>query len=325
MRQQLRRGYLKSVPLARWLVTALVLSGCDDSTSTSTTKPDPGIVVDARWGAGSADLGQTDANESAPAGPSSFAVGADGKIWVLDPVNARIQAFSQGKHDATVPLAPRPFVDIALDGDGFVVVDLHAQPAIVIIGDDGSEEAEVALPGLALPEPSRVTALERRSDGAWLEVDDDYSVQITDGTGAAVEREVVPGTLAGEADVLRAVIAKTSVSVFRQPLSVGPPALVAEVSTPQPIRERTLLAEDSAGRVLLGLITEAEQPDPETPPEQAHVLVVLDSGGGEIARHDLPLSATWQESFRRVKLGADDNVYALRFSAEGAQVLKVEP
>jgi len=302
-----------------------VLSGCDDSASTSTAKPDPGIVVDARWGVGSAELGQSDANESAPTGPNSFAVGADGRIWVLDQVNSRIQAFSQGKHDATVAIAPRPFVDIAFDGGGFVVVDLHAQPAIVSIGEDGSEKAEVALPGLALPEPSRVTALERRSDGAWLEVDDDYSVRVTDGTGAAVEREVVPGTLAGEGDVLRAVIVGTRVSVFRQPLSVGPPALLAEVSTPQPIRERTLLTADSTGRVLLGLITEAEQPDPETPPEQAHVLVVLDSGGSELARHELPLSTTWQEAFRRVKLGADDNVYALRFLTEGAQVLKVEP
>lgn len=301
------------------------LVGCQGSGNSEKSQGDPSLAVNAAWGSGSGELGKSPEGEGALEGPKSFAISKTGTVWVLDQINGRLQGFAGGQPVKSVLLPERPFEDIALDGDGFVLVDLHATPAVIRLDSSGVTLSEVPLPGPDLPEPGLVTALEWRDDGAWLELDDEYSVHVTDPTGSAIERNVVPGTLGGADEVLRAPVSSDGASVFRQPIAAGPPTLLANVSLEQPIRERTLLATDGAGRVLLGLLGEAAQPDPETPPEEAHVLVVLDTDSQEAARRELPTSSAVADSFRRVRLGADGKVYALRASAEGVQIVKVTP
>ena len=82
-------------------------------------------VAEARWGGGAAEVGLEGGTNVAPAGGSSFDVGADGSISVLDEVNRRVLRWARG---ASVPTAVSVPVDgtiadfsVAADGTMYVL------------------------------------------------------------------------------------------------------------------------------------------------------------------------------------------------------------
>jgi hypothetical protein len=300
-----------------------VVLGCDGSTPEERPAKPKNVVVSAKWGSGPAELGQRGDTDQMPEGPRSFTVAQDGTIHVLDSVNGRIQSF-RGGVVGSVPLAARPFDDIELAPDGFALVDLHAQAALAFVGPSGAALSEVPLYGPELPEPARGTALFALASGYWLEVDDEYAVQIADANAAASVRTVVPGLPVADG-TLRADVVAGALEVQRSPSGEGPPTLVAAPAFEQTVRERTLLAVAADGRILVGVRTEADQTDPELAPAETNTLVVLDPSGAELSRKALPGSDLPLDTFRSVRLGADGNVYALHASVDRFEIWKVEP
>jgi hypothetical protein len=70
------------------------------------------------WGTGAGEVGLAASHPGEEAlGPSSFAVGPDGSIYVSDWVNGRIQVFGAGGY-RELPLPARTTVDIAVDARG---------------------------------------------------------------------------------------------------------------------------------------------------------------------------------------------------------------
>ncbi|MFZ3136161.1 MAG: hypothetical protein WA126_02080 [Thermodesulfovibrionales bacterium] len=96
------------------------------------TKPYKGKMfsVDIPYGSGVGEVGVVDAGEGAMGGPPSFAVDDIGNIFILDPLNKRIQIFSkQGVYLSSMPLKITA-CDIAIDKHGFIYV-YHCGDGIV--------------------------------------------------------------------------------------------------------------------------------------------------------------------------------------------------
>lgn len=307
-----------------WLLVCLV-AACDGGSSGGEGEGRP-PALSAPWGSGAGQLGKTAPDEGAPEAPKSFTAGGDGTLYVLDQVNARIQVFAaKGAWLRSVALPPRPFEDLELWGEGFVLADLHHTPALVFLDAQGQPKKEVALAGPDLPEPGRVTALESRSSGYWVQVDDEYAVHVADPQGEPVEREVAAGLALPGGDVLRSEVGSGRLALARTPATGGPATRWELGGFALPAREQSLLALLPDGRLAVAVIGEGEQTEPETPPAESHELVLLDASGAELSRRELPVPGGPEDVFRRVRVGGDGNVYVLTLLGEQAQLVKVTP
>lgn len=309
----------------------LAIAGCSKKETSSGGQRDdaPTVtpILEAGFGKSDGQLGSNVPEEGLPEGPKSFVVDASGALSVLDQENARVQRFALGKLAGSVTIPARAFDDIELWGNsGYALLDVHAPAAIVFVNASGQVERELVLESEEIPEPSQVTALTRHSDGYYVEVSDDYLVRVADASGAAVPASVVPGQALDGSSALKADLGDPAhVELFRVTLPSGDPKSLAEVAFGERVARRTLLAGRKGGGALLGVVTESEQADPETPPHESSVLVVLDPSGHEKHRVALPLADGPLDVFRSVKRGDDGNVYVLVAGESGVKVTKVTP
>jgi len=80
------------------------------------------IAVEIPYGSGKGEVGVVDAGEGAMSGPPSFTVDEKGNIYILDPLNKRIQIFSShGGYLSSIPLKTEA-CDIAVDEFGFIYI-----------------------------------------------------------------------------------------------------------------------------------------------------------------------------------------------------------
>lgn len=314
------------------VVATLAVAACsktEKSTqpSTFTKKPTTSTVVTTEWGAQVGKLGRNIPEEGLPEGPKSFAVDAAGTLHVLDQENGRIQKFAQGKSAGVADLPPRPLDDIELDGsNGYAVLDVHEQPAVVFLDAAGLPKSEVTLNGSEIPEPSLVTALVRGPNGFYVEVADEYLVHVTDSTGAAVAQTVVPGqVLKGSSAFKIDSVDSTHLSIFQIATPDVEPVALTNLAFPEHVGARTLFAAASDGGFLVAVKTSPEQTDPESTPAESHSLVSLDANGTEQHRVPLPTGDGVTDMFRSVKRGEDGNVYVMTATELGVEIVKVSP
>ncbi|MEJ5349942.1 MAG: hypothetical protein WHS46_14785 [Desulfosoma sp.] len=74
-------------------------------------------VVRAKFGSGPNDIGVITPSEANPEGPMSFALGANGEIFILDQTNSRIQVFKGGKRIRTISMPLKTLWDIDVLSD----------------------------------------------------------------------------------------------------------------------------------------------------------------------------------------------------------------
>ena len=284
-------------------------------------------VLEAGWGKSDGQLGQNVPEEGLPEGPKSFVADASGAVHVLDQENARIQKFAGGKLAASVGIPARAFDDVELFGSaGYALLDVHAPAAIVFVDGSGALASELALESAEVPEPSLITGLARSDDGYYVELSDDYLVRVADAGGKSVAPSVVPGQALGGSGALKAELSDPRhFGLYRVALPEGDPSPLAEVAFAERVARRTLLAFSKGGGTLLGVVTESEQTDPETPPSESASLVVLDTAGQEKHRIALPHASSVEDTFRSVKRGDDGNVYVMKVAPTGVQIVKVTP
>jgi hypothetical protein len=81
-------------------------------------------VAEAKWGSGPAEVGLEQGKNLPPIGGSSFDVGRDGSVYVLDEAKRRLLRWRTGAHSSTpVPLAiDGTLADMALGQDGTIYV-----------------------------------------------------------------------------------------------------------------------------------------------------------------------------------------------------------
>lgn len=290
------------------------------------TGPSVSSVVTTTWGSAEGQLGHNVPEEGLPEGPKSFVVDGHSVIHVLDLENGRIQKFKGGQSAGVVALPARPFDDLELDAQGYVLLDVHSDPALVFVDATGNVTHEVTLAGDEIPEPSLITALIRNTDGLYVEIEDDYLVRVTDAAGTAVEQSVVPGqAIDGSVALKIESVDDKRLGLFRIGLPDGDPAPLTELTFPERVAERSLFTPAGAGALLLAVRVEQEQLDPETPGASQSTLVVLEPNGAERHRVDLPESEAVDDVFRSVRRGADGNVYVMKTSDAGVEMVKVKP
>jgi hypothetical protein len=100
-----------------------------------------GVVVRLPYGTGNGLVGTTaERTDELPSGPSSFDVGSDGSIYVVDWVNGRVQVFGpSGRFRRAVPAPdPRP-LDLAVAADGrMYLTTLGLDATSYELGETGS-------------------------------------------------------------------------------------------------------------------------------------------------------------------------------------------
>jgi len=277
-------------------------------------------VFRAAWGGAKGQLGRRPANESSPEGPMSFAVDARGRAFVLDQVNGRVQIFQPGEEPRSLPVPGDTYQDVALTkDDGLVLLDRLSKESVAFADTRGKVTHEIPLAGEGVPEGGDVTGLFQRDDGTWVEVKHANLVKIADASGAPLDdRTIVQGRFGAEGSVLRASKSGDRAAYVAEKTERGV-APLAKVSFDLPLWQLLELDTDAKGRVFLGasLMEESSAPPFEVL-DAREVVVVLDRHGSELGRLDLPASTGPEESFRRIRVGADGAVYHLTYDEQGA-------
>ena len=114
-------------------------------------------------------------------------------------------------------------------------------------------------------------------------------------------------------------------ALFRVALPGGDLISLGEIAFGDRVARCTLLAGCKGGGVLLGVVTESEQSDFETPPVESASLIVIDASGHEKHRIALPHSTSVEDTFRSVKLGRDGSVYVMKLTEGAVSFAKVTP
>jgi hypothetical protein len=256
----------------------------------------------------------------------SFAVDAEGNAFVLDQVNHRVQRFSPGGPPASFYIAAETFADIALDGEGFALLDRLAARTLVRLDRFGRPISEVSLRAHDLPDSGLFTALLREPDGLWAEVAHTWTVRLADPEGRADPLALArPGRRTGDGrGFLRgAIVSRTAVHVTFFPAAGGKPRRLARVELGASVAQLDAVESDREGRVFLAARLEGDGARPEG--GEREVVVVLSPAGAELGRVELPASPRPEEQLRRARLGADGCFYALLLEADGASLWRVAP
>jgi hypothetical protein len=141
------------------------------------------------WGSDDTQLGRTEANESNPEGPMSFAMGMDGALWVLDQANGRLVRKKRGEPPRLVPLTMRAPQDLALTKSGDVVVlDRLGDRRVDVLSATGEVKTSLPVEGAHLEEGGAVTALLTDGDEIYLEHAHGMSVHIGNVSGPSHDR-----------------------------------------------------------------------------------------------------------------------------------------
>jgi hypothetical protein len=281
------------------------------------TAPAGEVVFHAAWGGQLGELGRQGGDESSPEGPMSFVVDAKGRAIVLDQVNARLEIFENGEATRTVPLHSETFQDVAVNGDGWVLLDRSGDEAVAFVGADGKLSHEVALRGSGVDEGGSVTALAQRDDGTWVETKHQEWVRIADADGHAdAARPIASGRFAPDGASLR--LARAGGAKASLVRTMNGDAAVRWLEFDGPIWALNALEVDGAGRIFVGaeLATESEAAPFQTI-DRSEEILVLDPSGAEIARLSLPPSTGAEETFRSLRVGPDGALYQLVFEPTG--------
>ncbi|MGI5864426.1 MAG: hypothetical protein ACOX6T_20565 [Myxococcales bacterium] len=277
------------------------------------------------WGSGPSHLGRALPSEANPECPMSFAVDENGRAFVLDQVNARVQIIENGAAIGAVPAPGKYFQDLALlPGGRLAVLDRLVRGEVLLIDRAGKRLGSLPIVGPGVPLAAGVSAL-FFAEGLWVEYDNARGVQLSDAALAAVERRparsgrfarVESPSFAARRDGRRAVV------VGRELPEGG--GWMRSIAFSRDVLRILALEPDDEGRVFLVADVVEAAPDGRLVSTSAEV-VALDAEGRELRRFQLPPLVGPEEQMRPIRLGADGALYQLRCEAEAAVLRRLGP
>lgn len=284
-------------------------------------------VVKGGWGAGPAQFGRKRDPESNPEAPMAIAVGAGGEVAVLDQVNRRVSRWSGGRLVGTLPFGGDTVQDLALGPGGqTVLLDRLADRNVQVWGDDGKLVNEIPLVGRGVREGGGVTGVFADDKGIYVEREHGALVRVADARGAADgAREELPGrpTRDGRLLVTAAIRDRGAGEIVVRAFDRGTLKLAFEqrVLVGGPVLALVMLDSDRRGAIYVAADTghEASEP-PFGILDEAIVVARLAPGGAPRGSISLPAPDTADETFRRMSVDDDGNIYLMTPGSEGFAV-----
>lgn len=312
---------------------ACALAGCVQSPPSLQSQAQPlsaaGVFATAKWGSGPDELGHALRDEAASEGPMSLNVGPDGRLYVLDQVNARVQVFSRdGAVVGSVPIGTETAQDLAVVGGGRIwLLDRH-RGLLALVDADGRRLAEVGYLGHGVAEPAVTTALFAFGGSLGVEVERTLVVRVASLEGAPdADRRAfdgVPPARDGGA-WRRATLAATDphLALVWDAAQSGALSHRREVRFDLPVRALRGLASDAGGNAWLAVYLARERAEaPFDVVEERSEVAVIDGEGGLLARVAFAPMVRPEEQFREFAFAPDGAVYHLQCVEDGAVIAR---
>lgn len=169
------------------------------------------VVLSAAWGSGVSNLGVAAPPEANPEGPMSFALGARGAVFVLDQRNRRIQVFTGGTRQRTLPLDRERWIDLdTAPGGGAALLDNHPPGELRFLDAAGKTVSSIPLEGRLIAWAAEALQIDLVPSGpwagAWVVVNagpgPHRSVRLSGPDGAPLPRISAPGLFAADGETL---------------------------------------------------------------------------------------------------------------------------
>lgn len=281
------------------------------------TRPASGeLLLSGGWGDALGEFGKRD--EASRPGPMDFAL-VDQTLYVLDPVNARVQVFDLRTGDASVvPIETKTADFLAVDGAGRVaVLDAFVQRELRVFAATGSLERRADLPD-AIQLASSVR-LDR--DCIWIEDRHDrmFAIELDNDNGVGPARPVrsAPGRLLPDGRSLSARKAPDGAIALR--IATGEQTDVEHtVLCDGAVRSVVALESDAQGCIYLAMRREAAD-SPEHPADI--VLAKLSADGMLLGSLVLP-DAYVTDHYRKLLVTPAGDVIQMQTTEEGVRFVR---
>ena len=320
------------MPILLLLMLVFLLAWTDNSGikakgKSSPAGNEPEVVLHLGWGAGPMESGRRPAQESAPEGPMSFTVSADGDIYLLDQVNLRVMRFDgSGALLSAIPISSDTFQDIEVAGDGrILLLDRLVRGAVVVLSRDGQEIAAHPVTGPSIPEGGGITAMLLEDDGLWIEYNHERSVRLLDGSLKACDPSMLEGRRSGKAGqtVSAALAGQGMVKLRVIDGATGTTVLQKEIDLGQDLYRIAWVQTDEHGSLhaMFHVVQTAGQAG--QPPLREWVEGYrMDGKLARTGRFESPFTIRPWEQFKEFKVLGDGQVLQMAFSDDGVRILK---
>ena len=283
------------------------------------------------WGAAPGQAGRALPSEANPEAPSSLAVTADGRIWLLDQVNARVTVFRLNNGQVTDVEPDRPAtrttqdLAVAPDGSRLWLLDRLVQKTLTRVDLATGLASVLPLGHLPASQLAGMNALFERDDGVWAEIEHSQLLHLATLDASLPTPQLQLGRAAGKL-VVRAQKAQknTVMLVAYADVQVGdqgaiPPATwvrtltfaqdVLHIAGVDPLPDGSLWVT-----VELATFREGQAP------LLAREAVLVGAQGQEIQRIHPCLAEGPEEQLRTTATGADGALYQMCRSDAGLHV-----
>ncbi|MDD9945018.1 MAG: hypothetical protein OXU20_28505 [Myxococcales bacterium] len=297
--------------------------GADEAPAPNRTGPfEMEMLMSAAYGSDPGQLGTGGGDESTPEGPSSFAVGRNGELFVLDPVNSRVQVYADGAPTGTFPLPTDQIQDIALLPNGnLVLLDRHKARKLYAVNASGEPQGELAYDGKHLSSDYLTDTMRIGDDGVWLMAGRDRFVRVADAEFKPdPARPVSHGVPSRDGELMLGVsLAGVTVNVTVRPRTGVPRNRTTNIAFDNTVTGLYGVETDSAGNIYLFVDHLAPDEDPgAVRPRIVGKLVVLSPDLKPIRESELPVQQAPHSVLRAAVVTAGGDVY--HFDAAEKQV-----
>jgi len=279
------------------------------------------VLLSRPWGAGLGEFGRVE--EASRPGPMDFAIGGDA-LYVLDPVNARVQLFGlDGRFRRTVPIGTRTADFLCVDEAGHVtVLDAFVRREFMTFAESGELLTQAKLPEAvtlcsgSFTADGRLWVEERHTRAYELEVDRSR-------TGAAAR---IVGTLAGRPrDQGQAAFQVARVGTDTVRVQTGETRESGEVVIvhfPRPVAAVQALEADASGRLYVAVTCPLDAT--KNAWKSDLVLAAIEPAGGVVGTLRMP-NAYVTDHYRKLCVTSAGDVIQMQTSEEGVRFVRWTP
>jgi hypothetical protein len=270
------------------------------------------VLVQGRWGPGPGEFGKVD--EASRPGPMDFAV-TDDTLYVLDPVNARVQLFDlPGSFRGEIPIGTRTADFMCVDDCGNVtVLDAFVRRELKTFSASGELLTHSELPASI----GLCSAIFVAGDRVYVEERHSQVYELSAARGQFGVPAAVVGTLPGRP------LRSNRGTVDARKVGTRDVILQRETSTTlrfdRPVASIVALESDDSGRVYLAA---ACQPTPDGDPWKTDIVLVALEPGERIAGLIRMPNAYITDHYRKLFVSRAGDIIQMQTTEEGVRFVR---